>query len=97
MSQWKQKSRQRRRDAIRVLGVAEERHSPAGDDAAHLERRELDARDLGDQGLFFRWRDEAALIPKPVGDVCLEEGALRTCHTSVWHVAWLMPHVLKRR
>lgn len=73
LSQWNQKSRQRRRNAIRVVGVAKERDSPAGDDAAHLERGELDFGNLSDQGLFFRWRDEAALIPKAVRYVRFEK------------------------
>ena len=97
VSQRTQKSRNRRRDALCVVGVAEERNPPASDDTAHLERRELDARELGDQGRFFLGRDEAALIPKAVWYVCLEERGLRTCHTSVWHVPPLISHVLNRR
>jgi hypothetical protein len=65
--QWQKKSRQRsRRCATRVVRPAKERDPPTGDHAAHLERRELHARDFLDQCGFFIKGDEVVSIVKAI-------------------------------
>ena len=85
--QRKEKRRQRRRHAARVLRVPEEGDSPASDDSTHFERRELDAGDRVHEGRLLIRRHEVAPISKAVRDDRVEERPLRKRHISVSHAA----------
>ena len=55
----------RRRHGSAVVGLAEERDASASDDAAHLEIRELDARDAVEYCHFLIGADEVVAVMKP--------------------------------
>ena len=59
--------------AVRSVQLAEERHSPPGDDAAHLEVRKRDIGDRFEEESLIGVGDEVVAIVEPEGHLALEE------------------------